>query len=67
MIDFRDVDDVRFGGGLDTLGLLWAIAAGFVTLPVLYGPTPYALAVGAILAAFGGARFGWRIGSKLPP
>lgn len=65
MIDFRDVDDVTFGGALDALALLVAIAAGFATLPVLYGPTTFALVFGGAVAALGGLRFGWRIGAKL--
>lgn len=65
MIDFRDARAVNFGGAGDALAFLIASAAGFVTLPVLYGPTAFALAVGIVVAAFGGARFGWRVGSKL--
>lgn len=65
MIDFHDVEGMNVGGGADTLALLVALAAGFVTLPVLYGATPYAFALGAFLAALGGWWFGWRIGTKL--
>lgn len=65
MIDYRDVRDMNFGGCWDTLALLWVIGAGFVTLPVLYGPTAYAFTLGVIIAAFGGVQFGWRIGTKL--
>lgn len=65
MIDFRDVDDVEFGGALDALALLVVIAGGFATLPSLYGSTPFALLLGGAVAALGGLRFGWRIGAKL--
>ena len=65
MIDFRDVDDVEFGGALDALALLVVIAGGLATLPILYGSSPFALVFGGAVAALGGLRFGWRIGSKL--
>jgi len=65
MIDFRDVDDVNFGGSLDALALLVVITGGFATLPSLYGFTPFALVFGGAVAALGGLRFGWRIGAKL--
>lgn len=65
MIDFRDVEGINFGGSVDTLALLLSMAAGFATLPILYGPTVFALIVGGIIAAIGGSRFGWRIGEKL--
>lgn len=65
MIDFRDVDDVNFGGSFDALALLVVIAGGFATLPSLYGSTLFALVFGGAVAALGGLRFGWRIGAKL--
>lgn len=65
MIDFRDVDDVEFGGPRDALALLVVIASGLATLPVLYGSTTFALVFGGAVAALGGLRFGWRIGAAL--
>jgi len=65
MISYKDVREVRFGGTFDTLGLLWAMAAGFLTLPVLYGLTRSGWMLAATVAAFGGLRLGWRVGEKI--
>src|SRR6185437_14429673 len=65
MIDFRDIEDMNFGGAGDTLALLWCLAAGFLTLPILCGTDRRGLLLAAACAALGGLWFGWRIGSKL--
>ncbi|MBN8736377.1 MAG: TraM recognition domain-containing protein [Xanthomonadales bacterium] len=65
MIDFHDVRDTSFGGTADTLALLLADAAVFLTLPALYGGDLGGLLWAAAGAMVGGLWFGWRVGSKL--
>jgi len=65
MISYKDIRRVRFGGTFDTFALLWAMAAGFLTLPMLYGVTKTGWILAATVAAFGGLRLGWRVGEKI--
>ena len=65
MIDFRDVRTIAFGGTADTLALLFIDAAGFLTLPQLYGVSLYTLLLAGVCALGGGLWLGYRLGGKI--
>ena len=65
MIDFRDIRTIAFGGTADTLALLFIDAAGFLTLPSLYGVSVYTLLLAGVCALGGGLWLGYRIGGKV--